>query len=373
MLVLAAGWCFGGLENVGTVDFRRNLNFKREFSFLLTKRLVGFLVTACAAVAFRSYWALVAGTVIGRLAGVLLSYAMHPYRPRPSLGATRELFSFSGWMLANNAVLVAIVRFPHFLIGRLYGSGALGLFTIAYEFATLPVTELASPMNRALLPAYSRLALHPRELRETFLDMAALVMTVALPASVGIAVLAEPIVRLVLGAAWIEAVPLMRVLALSAAFIAVQTQNGLLLIALGVPKLNTAVSVGRLAVLVPLAYYRPLGDGVLGIAWAELVASGACLLISYPYIMRRLEIDVPMYAGRIWRPIVASLAMGAGILPLIKDGGHDLTTVHFLRQVAIGIPSGVAWSVSPLLANTQPRPPAGVSRSGRRASQISRQ
>ncbi|MDW8356266.1 MAG: oligosaccharide flippase family protein, partial [Bryobacterales bacterium] len=101
MLALALAWFIAGFENVGIVDFRRLLNFRREFYFLAIRRALSFAITIGLTFTLRSYWALVIGTVAHRLIGVLLSYAMHPYRPRFSFATARELFSFSGWLVFN--------------------------------------------------------------------------------------------------------------------------------------------------------------------------------------------------------------------------------------------------------------------------------
>lgn len=91
MHVLALCWALQGLENIGTVNFRREMNFSREFHFLFAKKLWSFVVTVVLAWAFRNYWALLIGTLSSRVFGVALSYFMHPYRPRPSLARRREL------------------------------------------------------------------------------------------------------------------------------------------------------------------------------------------------------------------------------------------------------------------------------------------
>ena len=97
LLALAVGTLATGLTNIGIVDFRRDLTFDREFKLLVLPRIAGVLVTVGAALALHSYWALIAGIMTGRLLGVVLSYIMHPYRPRLSMQAWRQLAGFSGW------------------------------------------------------------------------------------------------------------------------------------------------------------------------------------------------------------------------------------------------------------------------------------
>lgn len=342
MLVLALGTLIGSLENPGIVDFRRAMDFRREFTFLFTKRIIAFSITVAGAVVMHSYWALVIGTVLGRFAGLTLSYVMHPFRPRPSLQSSRELLSFSSWLLVNNAVITAIVRFPHFLIGRMFGAQGLGYFAVAYDFGTLPVTELAAPVNRAVFPGYSRLAANTDELREGFLNIASVVLCLALPASVGIAAIAQPLVRTLLGEQWLEVAPLIAVLAVSAAVIAAQTNNGLLHVALARAKLNTAVSFSRLVALVPLCYWLAPRFGVLGVAYAELLASVVCLLASFPYVLVRLHISPLLYISRVWRPVVASVAMGAVVTAVLGMLGTGVGTLDSVRELAVAVPVGVA-------------------------------
>ena len=102
MFVLSVGWIVQGLENIGIVNFRRRMDFSREFAFMFGKRIVGFVVTLTLAYALRSYWALIVGQLSIRFTGLVLSYAMEPFRPRLSVARRRELFSFSGWMLVSN-------------------------------------------------------------------------------------------------------------------------------------------------------------------------------------------------------------------------------------------------------------------------------
>ncbi len=86
MFAIGAGWLVSGLDNVGTVNFRRNMDFSTEFRLLAAKRLLTFVVTMVAALALRSYWALVVGMVTGRVLGVVLSYAGAALQAAPVAG-----------------------------------------------------------------------------------------------------------------------------------------------------------------------------------------------------------------------------------------------------------------------------------------------
>src|SRR6185312_1679925 len=104
MMAIGLNQMIGGCANVGTVFFRRDLDFRRDFLLQVGARLVGFAVTLPLAFLWRDHWALVAGMIAANLTTVAISYAMHAYRARWSLAALREMFHASFWLFINNCV-----------------------------------------------------------------------------------------------------------------------------------------------------------------------------------------------------------------------------------------------------------------------------
>lgn len=340
MLGIGAAWMLTGLENIGPVWFRRELNFGAEFRFLAAKRVVAFAATLTAALTLGTYWALVIGMASGRLAGVLLSYLVHPYRPRPTLACTRELFSFSGWVFVNNALGVALGRVPHLVVGRLFGAQALGPYTVASEIAQLASTEIVAPINRAMFPGYARLTDDPAALRRTCQDATGAIALVALPVSLGIAVLAGPFVRLLLGPQWVAAVPVIQVLAIASTVSAITSNNASVYLALGRPSLVAAILLTRVVVLAVALFVFGVAGGILGVALSELAAAVGSLAVSLPILLRTLGLKPREYLARLWRPIAASLAMAWAIWEVVAPRVHvdqvGAAAAELLAGVAVG-------------------------------------
>jgi O-antigen/teichoic acid export membrane protein len=183
---LAVGALIGGFENIGTVAFRKELDFRKEFKFLLAKRLAAFTVTITLALTFQSFWALIAGTVTGKLMAVFISYRLHPYRPRLTLAARDDLLHFSKWIFISNLIQFLHSRSTDFILGRTVGSHGLGVYNIASEIAAMPSTELIAPLNRAVYPAYARLAGARDQLWERFLEVFGIICLLAFPVAVGL-------------------------------------------------------------------------------------------------------------------------------------------------------------------------------------------
>lgn len=345
MLVLAGSMLLGGLENIGTVDFRRRMDFQGEFRFMSGRRLSGFIVTVTMAFVTGSYWALLAGTVISRFVGVVLSYLLQPYRPRLSLGAARDLIRFSGWTLFSSVMIAGIQRSPHFAIGKLSGPQDLGLFVLAMDLGTMPTTELAAPVNRSAMAGYARLANDPPAFRNVFLDVGSMVALVALPAGVGLAVLAEPLIMLVLGAKWAGVVPLLQVLAFSGVLVALGSNNGVACIASGKPHLNTWIQGMRLFTLVSLIAVLGPTHGTMGVAWAELVGAAVGYVVSCFLGLRCIGVGVADLLRRSWRALAVTAGGALVMRALMIAWGPLGGAADATRQLCTLVPFGIAGYV----------------------------
>ncbi|MGZ3814605.1 MAG: lipopolysaccharide biosynthesis protein [Mucilaginibacter sp.] len=310
LYVLAFSTFIGGFSNIGPVAFRKDLEFHKEFYFLLAKKLLAFTVCITLAFTLRNYWALVWGTFAGNMLALLLSYRVHPYRPRFCLSGGKELFGFSMWLFVNNVIYFTFYRAADFIISKTIGSHALGIYTIAYEFANLPTTELVAPINRAVLPGYSKMADDANAMRQGFLNVLSMIALCAIPAGLGIGLVAEPLVLVVLGEKWREAIPLIEILALSGTIMALQTNASVIYNALGKPKYMTAILFLQVFVFfIPMLILFLQTEGLLGAAKAYLLSNLFIWPINYYISIKLLNLRLLNIFWVMWRPAIAASAM----------------------------------------------------------------
>lgn len=309
LYVLALGSVAQGFENIGVVAFRREMDFRREFRFQVAKKLVMFAVVVPLAFVLRNYWAMVAGIVAGRVAAVGVSYAVHPYRPRFSLAARSDLFHFSKWLLLNNALGFLRERASDFIVGRLRGPRSLGIYSVGYEIANLPTTELVMPINRAVYPAYARMSADLEVLRQGFINVIGIIALFAVPAGAGIAATAHLLAPVLLGERWVETVPLIELLALFGITMALQTNSYSVYLALGRPHLQALMSALFLLVLLPAMFFMTREFGTLGAAQACVLAGVFILPVNYAVALSQLRLGAWSVLRHIWRPLVAAAAM----------------------------------------------------------------
>jgi O-antigen/teichoic acid export membrane protein len=316
---LAAGCFAAGFANIGPVIFRREMRFDREFAFMLGKRLAPVLVTIPIAIWQRSYWALAIGQLTGTLASVLLSYYVSAYRPRFSLKAKAELFHASKWLFINSMLQFLNGRAAEFVIGKFAGVAGLGVYTISSEISTLPTTELVAPINRAAFPGYARLAHDIDQLRNSFLGVISVIALFALPAGIGIVAVADLMVPAVLGWQWLNAIPLIQVLAVYGVLTALQTNISYVYLAVGRPRLITAVAAAQFGVLLALLLPATWYWGATGAAWSFLITAICMVPVNQVLISRQLRLSALAYAARLWRPALASCVMAMAVLAVKRQ------------------------------------------------------
>lgn len=320
--VLAIGAVVGGFENIGTVAFRKELNFRMEFIYLFIKRIAVFVVVITLALTLRSFWALIFATIVGKAMAVLISYRLHPYRPRFSLAARGDLFNFSKWLFFSNLIQFFGHRSTDFILGRTVGSHGLGVYNLAAEIAAMPSTELIAPLNRAVYPAYAQLAGVRERLLARFFEVYSLICIVAFPVAIGLFCLSDLLVALLLGPQWSDSIPIMQVLGLCGLVAALQGNMYVVMTAIGKPKVTTYLGGFLLIFSLPAVIYFSLQFGVLGAAYAQFVAA----LIGYVAIVFVFTKVTGAFKSSLffvmWRPFLAAVFMAVSLMALIGFFDH---------------------------------------------------
>lgn len=333
MLALAVGTAIQGFDNVGTVAFQKDLQLHKEFQLGLAKKLAGFFVTVGLALWLQSHWALVAGVLTMRVTGLALSYTMHPYRPRLCWEATGELFNYSKWLLLNNVLIFLNNRGTDFIIGRVSGANALGLYSVAYEVANLPTTELVFPISRAVYPGYAKLSGDVNRLREAFLKVIGLISLLTIPTGALIGLASEPLVRVLLGQKWLDAIPLIQILTIFGIVRSIHGPPGSIYLAIGKPRavamlqtIQLILALGLMLLLVPRL-------GPVGAAYSILVAAAAAMAVNYGMVLKELAMQFSQVWTVMWRPIVGTLSM-AGATTWVR---HSLPIIDSLMQAMLNL------------------------------------
>jgi O-antigen/teichoic acid export membrane protein len=318
-----------GFQNIGVVNFRKNLDFATEFRFFFYKKIITFLFVVSLAFILKSYWALVLGMLAAAIIEVIISYRMQSYRPRISLARVDEIWSFSQWVLLSRIGYFLNQKTDQFIIGGITSTQVMGVYHMSTEMATMATSEVVMPIRRAFFPNFSKIAHMPEEFKNSILNVIGFLSVAIFAAGVGVSAISQDFVLLVLGEQWRESIPLIQILAIFGVAAALSSSMELLLLVTGRGDLSTIESWVQLAVLVPAVWYAAHFVGIYEVALARtLVASSFVFLMIY-FLTKATPVKYLSILGVIWRPAIASVVM----FFVIKKCHMQDMNIIFLRLV----------------------------------------
>jgi O-antigen/teichoic acid export membrane protein len=345
--VMALSVLLNGFQNVGMVHFERELAFQRRFWLNVSETFCDVAVGITVGLLMRNGWALVWGVLAGSCARVIVSYVLHPYRPRLALdmAKARELSRFGRWISAWRALTFVLKNIDYAVVGRVAGIPALGLYRVAQAASRAIVTEMASLSGQVSFPAYSMLQERPRRLRSAYGKTLHANAFLACPLAVGAIVMAESLVRVVLGPNWRPMIPVWCLLMAAGMVRALADTTVPLFRAVGRPDLVTKCAAVRL-VMVGLALYPfTLWWGLIGPGTALLGSGLAVGVIELWMATRLIRVPVRTLLSAVAYPVGHTTLMGLVVLAAQWAlGGRAHNFVELLQLVMVGIASYAAFA-----------------------------
>jgi lipopolysaccharide exporter len=343
LLALAAGMLISSFENIGVIDFQRDIAFEKEFGLQLAPRILGIAACIVVAVVWRTYWALVVGIMTTRCTRTLFTYLMHSYRPHLSLRAWRRIaaFSFWTWMLAW--ITLIRDRVDNFVLGRMLGAIAVGEYTVARDVGFITSTELVMPICRALFPGLTQVRNRGADVADAYFRAISMTLVLALPASVGIALVADPMIRLAVGARWVASIPLLQIFALVGIFRVVTFVGTTLLTVYAMLEVQfhstTVILLIRFVLLIVLIDRFGLVGSGIAVAMVAIIEEVYYLIVTF----RRFKLRPMKLLTTNARSVAATVVMTATIIATTEIHGPISSLIQLLALVAGGavIYSGV--------------------------------
>jgi O-antigen/teichoic acid export membrane protein len=310
-------------------------------------------------------WSLVFPQIVGEIAFSLWCYQRAGWRLtfEFSWRDLRPLVRYGFDMTLSRVVWFASARVDQFIIGRLLGPTALGLYSLAWQFAGALPQFASATLLRVVFPVFARLQDDSARLRKAFLDLARSTAYATLPAFAGLILIAPDLFALLLNASWRNAVLPMQMLCPLAFAKTMEAQAGFLI--------NARAGTRRNLVLNMLALVATVLGVTLGTMRGSLTEAAALLsLSSIPVTllfvvaaMRECEGRLPQWLAALRAPFGATLWMSACVAGVGAVLPEDK---HLLRLTSMTILGAAVYLVSTralareILAQFRARPqPAG--------------
>lgn len=129
---------------------------------------------------------------------------------RPPLGlrwnvtAIRELLGVGSGFSAGQIGNLVATQIDYFIVGRMLGATALGLYSRAYQFLMLPAVLIGTATQSVLFPSIASIQDQPERVTRAYLRATGVIAFTTLPTSGVLMILAPELVNLTLGPRWVE-------------------------------------------------------------------------------------------------------------------------------------------------------------------------
>ncbi|MCK4851546.1 MAG: lipopolysaccharide biosynthesis protein [Candidatus Omnitrophica bacterium] len=310
MRVVAITVFLTGLVSTGIVHFEKQLKFEKLFIYNLGTQTVSLVVGVSLAFLLRNVWALVYGGIAGAVTKIVLSYALHPFRPALKFDPekAKELFSFGKWVFISGILVFLITQGDDIFVGKLLGVTALGFYTMAYRLSNLPATEITHVLKQVTFPAYSKLQEDIPRLREACLKVLQVTAFLSFPVAGLIFILAPDFTDIFLGRKWMPMVPALRVLCVFGITRAIGAAMVQVLYGVGKPGIQTKLSGIQLIAMAVIIYPLSVRWGILGTSLAVVLPNMLSMVLVIKEVRHIMKISYKEFFMSIIAPALAVLS-----------------------------------------------------------------
>lgn len=323
---------------VPTAILKINLDFKAlAISNVISTAISGILgvVTAYKGL---GVWALIIQLLSKSVFQLLLIFLQCRWLPNLSFHkkSFKALYDYGVKLFGATCLTKIVDESTTFFIGKFLSPTSLGVFTRANQFASLPSTSFGTIVSSVLFPSFSSLKNDEVEFNRIFRKAVIYQAAISIPLFLWLAMLCEPLIRILLTEKWIAVVPVMQILCIGRCLSPVANISEQVLSAKGRSDLflyQQFFKMGIKTVLVICA----LHFGLLAVACADAIYTLSAIVITCHYLRNINDfcLRYQLKAIRLYILFaVASAGAGYACLCLVEN---DFLKIIFSFTVAFSI------------------------------------
>lgn len=298
------------------VLFMQRFDFRREFALDLLAKGATLIFSVGVVLATDSYWGLAIGAVAGPTTSTIVSYIFAPMRPRLSLSEWKHFQDMVGWNTVSQVLNSLNWQMDRLMLPRFTSLSTYGAFSVADNLAGIPYQTLVGPLMRPLMAAFSNVGDRGQQIT-AYLKATNAIMVVAAPILLVIILLAEPIVRIVVGEKWIVAAPILQWLCIVSLIGLPTTIMPSLVMVLDKTRYVALRMFAEFAVRAPVTVVGVVMFGLEGALAARVIAAVVAYLVCLVIMQRLIGVSIGAQLYAFVRPLVACVPM-VGFLLLVQ-------------------------------------------------------
>ena len=307
--ILSLNFILGSFNIVQRAKLMAQVDFKSLAQINVISTIVSGLVGIAMAYWGAGVWALVGQTLCSTIVLIVLFPIYSKWTPsiKFSKDSFSQLFGFGSKLMATGVYSVVLNNISTICIGRFYKSSQLGFYTRASQFSEMISSTLYDVLGNVTFPVLSHLQDDREKLIAVYRKSLFLTAMIIFPIMILCALLARPMVLILLTEKWLPCVVLMQWLFLARMFTPLSAINMNILNAIGRSDLFMKLDFSKAPlILVVLAITIPIS--VEAITIGSFCISFICFFIN-AYLPGRIFGYGAIKMIHDWRYIFLSIAI----------------------------------------------------------------
>lgn len=314
------------------------IDFKSQSKISLISAVVSGVVGITMAYKGTGVWSLVVQSLLNALLIALLFFYYINWRPLKvfSKESFQRLFSFGSKLLFSRLIHVLYYNLYSLVIGRKYSSAELGYYTRAEQFAVFPSGNINAIISRVTFPILSNIQEDNERLALAYRKYIKLASFLIFPLMIGLAVLAKPLILLLLTEKWIMTVVLLQILCFDWMFDHLSIINLNLLYVKGRSDWALRLEIIKKSIAI-LILFISMPFGIEGMCYGRVLYSLLAVYLNTYYTQNLIGLSLMSQIRDIFPSFILSLFMGGIVLLLISF------ITNFVLQLLIGGLTGFSF------------------------------
>jgi O-antigen/teichoic acid export membrane protein len=334
---------------------RRNMAFGTLALINTTAATVMVVATVLLALAGFSFMSMAWATMAAAATTAILSFHLGPNLSgfRPTLKSWRSVLAFGGYNGASYVIGQAYETLPQLVLGGLLPPSGVGLYNRAVMVSKIPQMVFLASVFAVAFPALAAEIRRGGGLKEPYLRALGYITAVYWPAIALVAVLAHPLVSLLLGQQWLGVIPLLQIIAVAYLAWFPDPLTTPVLLAVGANRDRALVlfigcSVSAIA-LCSAAYL-----GIMAMAASQLVTIPYMMIVAFYYVRRHIDFRWRDLGAALWKSLLVTALTVAGPIGVValSPASFDLSIAATALSVflaAAGWLAGILLTRHPIL------------------------
>lgn len=306
--------------NAFAIVQRTKLTIAVDFKSIAQSNVIGMVVGGLSGVmaAINGYgvWSLVIQVLTGALASSMCLWVFSNWSPSFAFSkkSFTSLFDYGSKLLMAGLYAQLLNNIYNICLGKFYPAALLGYYTRAKSFADLSAGTIVSVLQQATFPILATVQHDKEKLVSIYSRMIRMSAFFIIPIMTLIALLAKPIVILLLTEKWATLIPLLQWMVFARIFLPMSAINLNLLNAIGRSDLFLKVDLSKLPLTV-LAMVITIPLGVKAMIIGHVITSALSFLIN-AYLPGKLYGYGPIHQLKDMLPVFVATA-GMAILVVV--------------------------------------------------------